>query len=146
MYLAILPSYSGFLLANSEFKENRSVVNAGQSGPESYSAWDASYGARELVMEREREGFGDPERIGRDNVMGSLHGERTAVMLISWEALGGDPGPVCGAGKGVMAAAGIGRACPSLDVRPQAPKETGCLVSRFPVPISEFSHLPQVLI
>lgn len=95
---------------------------------------------------REKEGFGDPERIRRDNVIGSLHGERTAVMLISWEALGGDPGPLGGAVKGVMAAAGIGRACPSLDVRPQAPKETGCLVSRFPVPISEFPHLPQVLI
>lgn len=43
------------------------------------------------------------------------------------EKLGGDPGPLCGAGKGIMAAAGIGRACPSLDVRPQALKETGVL-------------------
>lgn len=55
--------YSGFLLANSKFKENGSVINASQSGPESYSACDASYVTHELVMEREREGFGDPERI-----------------------------------------------------------------------------------
>lgn len=43
------------------------------------------------------------------------------------EKLGGDPGPLCGAGKGIMVAAGIGRVCPSLDVRPQALKETGVL-------------------
>lgn len=84
MYLVISPSYGGFLLANSEFKENRSVVNASQSGPKSYSACNVSYGARELVMEREREGFGDPERIRRDSVIDSLHGERKAVMFTSW--------------------------------------------------------------
>lgn len=43
------------------------------------------------------------------------------------EELGGDPGLLCGAGKGIMAAAGIGRACPSLDVRPQALKGAGVL-------------------